>query len=434
MAMDFSTTMTLEQLLHHLEQRRNLPREWKLERVKKFAEWIGITLRGNYIHVGGTNGKGSTCAMLEAGFRSIGLRTGCYTSPHLVHWNERIRINGEPIHDKDFHQLLSHVIDAAQSSEMRGNDSLSGFEILTVAALLYFESECVDIAIVEVGLGGRLDATNIILPKICAITTVGLDHEEILGETLSSIALEKVGIGKSHVPLVLGKMSHAARKTIEMIAAERKIPIVLAHAKKNLPPLLHMHGLEQANNWAVVECIAKIYVKVILGKKQSAMECFLQGAAEARWEGRWEKKNIAGHTWVIDCTHNVCGLPFLRANWQREISMNEKMKSPIIIAAMLGERRAQAILPFLGTIGSHFFLVELAEPRALSGKQLQKILKHSFCGPMEIIHQEELGNIQFPQDCRPILVTGSILLAGEVLRALPSIAKANFNSCPLNTF
>ncbi|MDR0340091.1 MAG: hypothetical protein LBH53_00820, partial [Puniceicoccales bacterium] len=170
----------LAEALERLALRRDLGREgrWPLERVRRLLALGHVRMDGPFLQIAGTNGKGSVCALLERGLHGIGFRTGLYTSPHLVRWNERIRINGRPIADETFHALLRRWEGLAARS---GGDRASGFEILTAIALEHFQNENVDVAIFEVGLGGRCDATGVISPQLTAIVSIGLDHCELLG-------------------------------------------------------------------------------------------------------------------------------------------------------------------------------------------------------------------------------------------------------------
>jgi dihydrofolate synthase/folylpolyglutamate synthase len=389
--------------------------KWELERVRHFARRMCVPLENNYIHIGGTNGKGSVCAMLESGFRATGMQTGCYTSPHLIRWNERIRVNGCAIADGDFCSLLNEVLALADETS---NIPLSCFEILTIAALAHFSRKSVDIAIIEVGLGGRLDATNVITPKVAAITTVGFDHEEILGETLEAIAAEKAGIAKDGVPLVLGHMPAAASKKIR---SQVRSPIIPADCTRPLPQLKYLHGVEQAKNIPVALAIAEAYLErvnpVKADQRANWLERFRRGVMEVRWPGRWEKRTIGGRTWIFDCTHNICGLPFLRANWEQEY-----LPPPAIITATLGIRRAQALFPYLASIARQLILVRLDEPRALPTEQLKELVPTSFTGKIDTI--ESLENL--PPTIigdGPVLVTGSVHLVGRVLEIFTPMEK-----------
>ncbi|MDR3240372.1 MAG: bifunctional folylpolyglutamate synthase/dihydrofolate synthase, partial [Clostridiales bacterium] len=174
------------------------------------------------IHIAGTNGKGSTCAMLHSILRESGLRTGLYTSPHLIKFNERIAVCGQIISDEDFAALTSRIQQASKRFFQNDFETLSFFEILTAMAFLYFYIQRVDAAVIEVGLGGRLDATNVIeSPLLSVITAIGYDHTEVLGRTLAKIANEKGGIIKKNTPVILYLTTEQVYNTIKEICMAR---------------------------------------------------------------------------------------------------------------------------------------------------------------------------------------------------------------------
>lgn len=192
-----------------------------LEPMQALLEAIGHPERRlRVLHVGGTNGKGSTVAMAAAMLRASGLRVGLYTSPHLVEFRERIRINGDMIPEARLADLVGRLRAAVQPEL-----SLTFFEMTTALAMLYFADSHVDLAVLEVGMGGRFDATNVVAPIACAITTIALDHQEYLGTTEEAIAFEKAGIIKPGVPVVIGRMGPEAGTVMRRVAAERAAPV-----------------------------------------------------------------------------------------------------------------------------------------------------------------------------------------------------------------
>jgi dihydrofolate synthase / folylpolyglutamate synthase len=191
--------------LYSLGNELKVGAKFGLERLQTLLAELGSPERGQrFIHVAGTNGKGSTCAMIANMLNEAGFRTGLYTSPHLIEPTERIQISGNPLTEAEFVRAFDTVHDAAE--ELLGSERLdahpSYFETVTAMALLTFRERC-DISVMEVGLGGRLDATNVIAPELCVITPVAYDHEAFLGNTLESIAYEKAGILKPGVPAVV---------------------------------------------------------------------------------------------------------------------------------------------------------------------------------------------------------------------------------------
>ena len=173
------------------------------------------------VHVAGTNGKGSVSAMLDRVFRQAGFRTGLYTSPHLIRFNERMRIDGQAIPDEDLNRLLD-AVELADREQASGEGGRPGtfFELTTVAAMKWFLERQVQMAVMETGLGGRLDSTNVVDPALSVITEIGLEHTSYLGNTLEEIAREKAGIIKPGRPVVMGRQKPAARAVLEARARE----------------------------------------------------------------------------------------------------------------------------------------------------------------------------------------------------------------------
>ncbi len=200
-----------------------------LDRVEALAGTLGAPQRGRrFVHVAGTNGKGSVCAMIEAGLRAAGLRTGLFTSPHLLEPVERIRINSVPVEPERFAAAFARVHETAEQMLDVGQLDLhpTYFETVVAMALLTFQEAEVDVAVLETGLGGRLDATNIVLPEVAVVTPVDYDHEALLGKSIEAIALEKAGILKLGVPAVFARQRPEAAAVLERRAGELGVPIV----------------------------------------------------------------------------------------------------------------------------------------------------------------------------------------------------------------
>ncbi len=254
------------------------------------------------VHIAGTNGKGSTSAMVAAMLQAAGHRVGLLTSPHLVDFEERIRVDGTPIHEDEAAPILA---------ALQTQDSYDGsfFEVTTALAFEHFRRRGVDVAVLEVGLGGRLDATNVCFPAVTAITTIDFDHVASLGNTLGAIAAEKAGIIKPEVPLVLGAMPEEPREVIEAIAARRGAEILdaaksvamrvvesswdgleLAFRLPHHPSSIArvpLPGVHQAKNAAVAIAAARLF-----DDTPETWEAMLAGLARTRWPGRLER--VAG--------------------------------------------------------------------------------------------------------------------------------------------
>jgi dihydrofolate synthase/folylpolyglutamate synthase len=248
------------------------------------------------VHVAGTNGKGSVCAMVESIARAAGMRTGLYTSPHLCRFAERIRIDGEPLEDAALSDLLERAL--------REAPDLSFFETATLAAFLAFREANVDIAVLEVGIGGRLDATNVIPPpRVAAITRIALDHTDRLGPTLADIAREKTGIAKPGVPIALGPMEPGVLSVLEAEVAGRGATTIpfdeqLAMGFSFYP--MNLVGAHQHEN-AAVACA--------LGRRLGIAGPFLdRGIVAATWPGRLELLEMPDGPVLLDAAHNPDGI------------------------------------------------------------------------------------------------------------------------------
>ncbi|MDR2030380.1 MAG: hypothetical protein LBP65_02860 [Puniceicoccales bacterium] len=406
--------MTLDKLLQKLSLRHGRWGGWKLARMEQLLASGGMTVHGPFLHIGGTAGKGSVCAIVERGLREVGLRTGLYTSPHLVEWQERIRIDGKAIGTDELAALLERWIGRAE--QLAADDlekSATGFEILTAAALDHFLAKKVDVAILEVGLGGRIDATNVVQPDLCAITTVGMDHLDVLGESLEEIAAEKAGILKPGIPAVLGPMPRRAEAVVRERARMVAAPI-LPIPSWELPQPCHLHGVEQARNFPLAAAIAWHWLRIHgkLGEK-NWKKC-QAGMAQARWPGRWDVRTVAGRRWIFDATLNSCGLPYLRRNWKNFCTGQTLW--PSIIAGSLSLRRAETLLPFLLSIAGEMTLVALDEERSLGKEDWTVLLPNDLPLPVGIVSERDLPLLRPQGD--PILVTGSIHLTGKMLAVL----------------
>ncbi len=298
------------------------PREFKLERVDEFLEKLGNP-HHSYptLHIAGTKGKGSVSAMLAAMTRAGGLRTALYISPHLHTYRERIQIDGEPIARETLADLVAEVRPAVESVE-----GLTLFEVTTGIAFLYFARQHVDIGVIEVGLGGRLDATNVITPEVSVITSLSLDHTRLLGNTVADIAREKGGIIKPGVPVVSAPQKPEAMAVLEAIAAERDAPLTVVGQDWTWEAL--QHNLEQqtiaVRRTQTPSAYDGVYTLSLLGDFQqenatvaiataamlnangytwAAPATVRTGLAQTQWPGRMEILQREPPV-VIDCAHN----------------------------------------------------------------------------------------------------------------------------------
>ena len=271
------------------------------------------------IHVAGSNGKGSVCAYLSAVLTEAGYRVGRYTSPHLVNWCERICLNEQPISSTELEQVLQQTIAAIQPDE----PSPTQFEVFTAAAWLYFAQQQVDIAVVEVGLGGRLDATNVCdRPLVSLITSISREHWQRLGPTLADIAGEKAGILKPNCPAVIGQLPPEAKAVVDRRITDLKCPVVYPEPARDLGDgwaeysnsttikyRLPLQGAIQLHNSALA--IAALLSLQEQGW-QISDEAIARGIAKTQWTGRLQWFNWQGHRILIDGAHNPASAEVLR--------------------------------------------------------------------------------------------------------------------------
>lgn len=349
------------------------------------------------VHVAGTNGKGSVCAMVESIARAHGLKTGLYTSPHLCRFAERIRLGGEPIDDEALSDLLHRVLD----SEV----DLSFFEAATLSAFLAFREARVDLAVIEVGIGGRLDATNVVpTPRAAAITRIALDHTDRLGLTLVEIAREKAGIAKPGLDIVLGRMAPDVRRAIDEVAhalGATTTPVVGSEA----PARIGLAGSHQRENAAIAAVLG-----ARIGASAGAIE---EGIARVAWPGRIER---IGH-FLLDAAHNVDGAEALARHVD---SLGLPPGEIALVFGALVDKDWGPMLDRLAPLASERWYVAPrgagrgpADPAAMAARHAGT--------PVESTAQ---ALSRFPAGCGPslVVVAGSIVLVGEaraVLLGLP---------------
>ena len=348
-------------------------------------------------HVAGTNGKGSTIAFLRAGLESAGYRVHVFTSPHLVRFNERIRIAGGLIEDEPLAELLTEVLNAS------GGIEPSFFEVATAVALVAFARVPADACILEVGLGGRLDSTNVVeRPLVTAITSLGLDHQQFLGSDIVSIAREKAGIAKAGMPLVSVAQVAEAEAVIAAIAAQTGARLLLEGRDWTVDPDLHpgLAGEHQRRNaglaWAMLGAQGELTVP---------RATFLEAIAKAKWPARFQRLadgplTTGRATWV-DGAHN----PSAAAALAGVLAGRGRMH---IVLGILANKDADAIV---STLSPHAVSLTF-EPVPDHAHHSPDELARRFSGRAAASVEEALSDLPEPR-----LVAGSLYLAGEVLAA-----------------
>lgn len=312
------------------------------------------------VHVAGTNGKGSTSHMLAAIFQKAGYKTGLYTSPHLKDFRERIRINGEVIPEKD---VVSFVENYKSKFESIG---LSFFEMTVGMAFQYFADEKVDIAIVEVGMGGRLDSTNVVTPELSIITNISLDHTQFLGNTLAKIAVEKGGIIKPNTPVVIGERHPETDSVFEELAVAKNAPLAFA---EDLIPIreldeLDLKGIYQKKNIRTV--LAAVQQLEAKGHKlEASLKEALQNASKITGlRGRWETLSSSPHV-ICDTGHNEAGVKLIVEQLAKETF--DKLH---IVWGMVGDKDITSVLKLLPKEATYYWC-KPSIPRGKDALELQ---------------------------------------------------------------
>ncbi len=396
--------------------------KYGIKRMQRFAEVLGHPERKfPIIHVAGTNGKGSTCAMLESIYRQGGLKTGLFTSPHLVFQGERIQVNRQILNHDLILQYTNELKETADTlAKKDADDHPTFFEFMTAMAFLHFQRESVDIGIFETGLGGRLDSTNVVIPEIAVITSISLDHVNILGDTVEKIAMEKGGIIKDKKPVVLGNLPREAEKVIREIAEARSAPLYSIRERFNNGtedyPQTNLHGVYQRYNAAT----ARLVYDLLREKFPLSDDHVEEGLQTVKWPGRWEEHSIDAKTLILDSSHNPEGAEMLARNLEKLVHTTGH--KPVVLAGTLGEFRAEVLMPVVARYAREIILLRPNQPRACNFEVLEKYIPKAYEG--EIRHAEVKDIFPFPGFCSvgeegdTLVATGTIYLIGEILEAL----------------
>ena len=363
------------------------------------------------LHVAGTNGKGSVCAMIDAICRAQGYRTGMFTSPHLVTFRERIRVNGEMISEHAVAEGLTTIRDLIA----KWDPHPTFFEVVTALAIKHFSDTKVEIIIMETGLGGRLDATNAIQSNVSVITQIDFDHEKWLGKTIPEIAAEKAGIIKPGVPVVSVSQRTEAEEVVRAYAAKRGAPLEFVAQLYNGSPIA-LAGSNQKQN-AALAIAALRAAKIDVGDP-----AIVHGLASIDWPARFQKWD---RRTIIDGAHNPAAARMLAETW-REIFGDQRAT---LILAILSDKNLRGICEALAPISNSVLLPKVRSERGADPAALAQIF--SRITPLlpcsitpSVAHALKIA--QKKQD--PILMTGSLHFAGEVLAHLRG-EPAAFEEC-----
>ena len=381
-----------------------------LARVQKLAALAGNPEKKlRFIHVAGTNGKGSTCAILESIYRAAGLRVGLVTSPHLVSFRERIQINRQLISENEIVRLVAEIQPLLKQFPADNHPTM--FEVVTVMAVKYFAEQNCDLVVLETGLGGRLDATNIVTPLVSVITNIALDHTEWLGDTLEKIAVEKAGIIKPGVPVVTAEGRSEALGVIQKIASEKNAPVVKVNSEFRIQNSeLSLLGEHQKQNAALAAATVRVLQKEIFVSDQQIKI----GFQNVSWPGRLQLIERGGQKILLDGAHNVAGAETLRATLEKDFAGSR----PVFIFGALADKNWPDICRLLAPLTAKIITVPVASKRTATAEELASGFR-SLNPNLSVRAMADLVEaINASKDEPFVVITGSLYLVGEALELL----------------
>ena len=431
--------MTYAETIQFLYDLRWFGTKLGLENTRKLAQLAGNPQEKlRFIHVAGTNGKGSTCAMLESIYRAAGLRVGLFTSPHLVSFRERIQVNRQLISESEVVRLVEEM--RPLFKQFPADEHPTFFEALAVMALRYFAEQKCELVIWETGLGGRLDATNIVTPLASVLTNVQLDHQQWLGNTIAKIAAEKAGIIKPGVPVVTAADEPAALNVIAGISREKNAPLLKVGRASSLslnsfrrlsnpggqtessetvkmpvPPLLGEHQRINA-------ALAVATVETLQNKIPVNAAVIRAGLETVQWPGRLQLiTKSSGQKILLDGAHNVAGAQTLVAALQQYFP-NTK---PALVLGILQDKDWQRMCEVLSPLAARILLVPVQSERTAVPHDLAEIC-HRTNPAVRLTEHASLGDaLRDSANDSFVAVTGSLYLVGEALELLDPTKKCD---------
>jgi dihydrofolate synthase/folylpolyglutamate synthase len=409
-----------------------------LENIQHLLDRLGNPERQlRFIHIAGTNGKGSVAAMLAAIYQEAGCRTGLYTSPHLVSFCERIEINREMIPEAEVVRLIAGLRPVFKAIEASGRPHPTFFEVVTALALLYFRERNADLVIWETGMGGRLDATNVVTPLVSVITNISWDHQTYLGATLEAIAREKAGIIKPGVPVVTATGEIEAIEVIEETAAALRAPLTRIgrdiHVRQTAEDLhgqtVELHGtrrkygplwLPLVGSHQAINLVTAVAALEAAGK-DIPVETVRAGLAHTRWLGRFQLIETTRPRVVLDGAHNIASVVALKATLQRHFPRARFL----LLLGILADKNYPVMCAELAPLADAIFAVRVKNDRAADPGELARVCR----GVHPSARVEALPELTeaYERACALagddgnalIVITGSLFLVGEALHSLP---------------
>lgn len=417
--------MTYQQALEKIHSLDTFGSRPGLDRIKKFLDILGNPQNNlKFVHIAGTNGKGSTSALISSVLTDAGYKTGLFISPYITDFCERIQTNGRPVE----HEILADAVEKTFPILLKLRDEgciITEFEyVMALEFLIHSRQKC-DIVILETGLGGLLDCTNVILPPLATVlTTIGLDHTAILGETITEIAKQKCGIIKENSPVITSSQNNSAMEVIETIAKNHNCPVhkssdlnititsqditatkfIYKNTEINLP-LIGEHQIENAKT-------ALSAIEVLQNKFDITLQNIARGFNKAVNPARFELMSIDPVV-VLDGAHNPNGIEAFKKTVKKHI----KTENIICIMGMLGDKDSRSSVKLLSRMFSKVFTVPINNPRSLSSNELAEICKPYFedvCACDDVFSAFDNALSLAQKQTSSIVICGSLYLAGEI--------------------
>ena len=429
--------MTYDEALQYIHSVEWLGSRPGLSRTQELLKKLGDPQKGiKFIHVAGTNGKGSTCSMLNSVLMAAGYKVGLYTSPYIVRFNERMQINGNPISDTELAELVSVIKPIADNME----DKPTEFELITAIAFLYFKRHNCDIVVLEVGMGGRLDSTNVITnPVVSVITGIAIDHASVLGGTVREIAAEKAGIIKPNCPVVYGGRDDIAFEVISKKAKECNSELVRTRLDTLKIHKMGIDGTEFGYTFYInlklslcgayqPENAATVLETVHMLNKQGfviRVSHVAEGLANARWRARFELLN-QDPTVIFDGSHNLQGVTAAIESVKRFFGGNKVL----LLMGVLADKEYDAMLDVIAPCVASAFCITPPSPRALGSASLASEFgkrgvkaKHfdAIYDGVDAAYNEAVTQNM------PLVMLGSLYMYGDVANSLEKSKKSQEN-------
>lgn len=432
--------MNYNEAMSYIENTAKFGSNFGTERTEKILELLGNPHKElKCIHIAGTNGKGSTTAMISKILIEAGFKVGMYTSPFIEEFEERIQINGQNIPKCDLAKVVTKVSEAVEKVIELGYEHPTEFEIITCAMFLYYYEEKVDYAVIEVGLGGRMDSTNVITPLVSVITSISFDHMQILGNTLDKIAFEKGGIIKEKVPVVLYPQEKEAEEVIRKICEEKNSDLILVNrdsveyvdkdlsneyyqnfivkTKENRYEVqLSLLGTHQILNCSVaLHTIDELIKQGINIKKQHIYKAL----KEVKWPGRLEimRKNPLV---VLDGAHNIDGITNLKNSVERYFKYNKM----VLILGILADKQVEDMVSTITPMAHKIIAVTPHSYRAENSNILMQVIKkhNENCEAMDDYEEAYKKALSYCNEDDLILISGSLYMIGDMRKVVKKLS------------